>query len=79
VLGGELLEAGVGLEAETAFLITWVTVGITHLSAESLLLGRRFAIVRNVVAFVGALVIAWLAPPYPPYLVMKEARSHLNG
>jgi uncharacterized membrane protein YraQ (UPF0718 family) len=62
VLGGELLDAGVGLEAVTAFLITWVMVGITHLPAESLLLGRRFAILRNVVAFVGALVIAWLVP-----------------
>jgi uncharacterized membrane protein YraQ (UPF0718 family) len=62
VLGGELLAAGVGLEAVTAFLVTWVTVGITHLPAESLLLGRRFAILRNIVAFVGALVIAWVVP-----------------
>ena len=62
ILGGELLAAGVGLEAVTAFLVTWVTVGITHLPAESLLLGRRFAVLRNVIAFVSALAIAWLVP-----------------
>jgi len=62
ILGGEFLAAGVGLEAVTAFLVTWVTVGITHLPAESLLLGQRFAVLRNVIAFVSALAIAWLVP-----------------
>ncbi|RPH76664.1 MAG: hypothetical protein EHM80_14155 [Nitrospiraceae bacterium] len=46
ILGGELLAAGVEFGAVTAFLVTWVTVGITHLPTESLLLGRRFAIFR---------------------------------
>jgi uncharacterized membrane protein YraQ (UPF0718 family) len=62
ILGGELVAAGVGLEAVTAFLVTWVTVGVAQLPAESLLLGRRFAILRNLVAFVGALAIALLVP-----------------
>lgn len=62
ILGGELLAAGVELGAVTAFLVTWVTVGITHLPAESLLLGRRFAVLRNVIAFVAALAIAGLVP-----------------
>jgi uncharacterized membrane protein YraQ (UPF0718 family) len=62
ILGGELRAAGVELEAVTAFLITWVTVGIAHLPAESLLLGRRFAVLRNMIAFVSALAIAWFVP-----------------
>jgi hypothetical protein len=62
ILGGELLAAGVELGAVTALLVTWVTVGIAHLPAESLLMGQRFAVLRNVIAFVSALAIAWLVP-----------------
>jgi hypothetical protein len=62
VLGGELLAAGVELGAVTAFIVSWVTVGVAHLPAESLLLGRRFAIIRNIIAFASAIAIAWLVP-----------------
>jgi len=47
VLGGELLARGVSLVAATALLVSGVTVGVVQLPAEALLLGRRFAIVRN--------------------------------
>jgi ABC-type molybdate transport system permease subunit len=62
IIGGELRAAGVELTAVTALLVTWVTVGIAYLPAESLLLGRRFAILRNAIAFGSALAIAWLVP-----------------
>jgi hypothetical protein len=62
ILGGELLAAGVELGAVTALIVSWVTVGVVHLPAESLLLGRRFASLRNVIAFVSAIAIAWLVP-----------------
>lgn len=58
VIGGELLQSGVSLIAVAAFLIAWVTVGIIQLPAESLMLGRRFAIARNAVSFVMAIVMA---------------------
>jgi len=58
VVGGKLLEAGVSLLAVSAFLATWVTVGFIQLPAESLMLGRRFALVRNGIGFVAALVVA---------------------
>lgn len=60
VIGGELRAAGVGLVAVTAFLLSWVSVGAVQIPAEGLLLGRRFALVRNGVSFGMAIVIALL-------------------
>lgn len=60
VLGGELLAAGVSLVAVTALLVSWVSVGIVQLPAEALLLGRRFAIVRNACCVVFAIAIGYL-------------------
>jgi len=60
ILGGELLVQGVSLIAVTAFLVAWVTVGVVQLPAESMILGRRFAILRNVLSFVFAIVVAIL-------------------
>ena len=58
VIGGELLKQGVSLFAVTAFILTWVTVGFVQLPAEIAALGRKFAILRNVVCFVLAFFIA---------------------
>jgi len=60
ILGGELLKQGVSLLAVTAFIVAWVTVGIVQLPAESLLLGKKFAIVRNSVSFILTILIAVL-------------------
>jgi uncharacterized membrane protein YraQ (UPF0718 family) len=58
VLGGELLTQGISLIAVTAFLVAWVSVGIVQLPAEAMLLGKKFAITRNVLSFVFAIVVA---------------------
>ncbi|KPK56149.1 MAG: hypothetical protein AMS22_02165 [Thiotrichales bacterium SG8_50] len=58
LLGGELLKQGVSLFAVTALLVSWVTVGVIQLPAEMLLLGKRFAIYRNLTCFVLAIVVA---------------------
>jgi len=60
VLGGELLAEGVTLLTVTALIVSWVTVGIVQLPAEALLLGKRFAIYRNLLCFVFAIVIPFL-------------------
>ena len=60
VIGGELLSAGVSLLAVTAFLVAWVTVGLIQLPVEMDLLGRRFAIIRNALSFVFAILVASL-------------------
>ena len=60
IIGGELLKQGVGLVAVTAFILSWVTVGLIQLPAEAVILGRRFAIVRNLVSFILAIIVALL-------------------
>ena len=61
IFGGEMLKQGVGLIAVTAFLVSWVTVGIIQLPAESSILGKKFAILRNISAFVLSSIVAILA------------------
>ena len=60
VLGGELLDQGVSLMAVTALLVSWVTVGSIQLPAEIQTFGARFALFRNALSFVFALVIAFM-------------------
>jgi len=60
ILGGELLAGGVSLIAVTALIVSWVTVGVVQLPAESLILGRRFALTRNLLCFLSAIAIATL-------------------
>ena len=60
IVGGELLKDGVSLLAVTAFILTWSTVGLAMLPLEAKYFGKRFAIVRNIVNFVFALIIAVL-------------------
>jgi len=58
VIGGELLKEGVSLLAVTAFIVTWVTVGIIQLQAEASFLGRRFALTRNTLSFALAILVS---------------------
>jgi uncharacterized membrane protein YraQ (UPF0718 family) len=60
LLGGELLNSGVDLIAVTAVLVSWVTVGIVQLPAEAMILGMRFAIFRNSISFIIAIIVALL-------------------
>jgi uncharacterized membrane protein YraQ (UPF0718 family) len=60
ILAGELQQAGVELLAVTAFLTAWITVGVVTLPAEAQMLGWRFALWRNLLAFFFSLAIAWL-------------------
>jgi len=58
ITGGELLEAGISLIAVTAFMLTWTTVGFVMLPLEINYLGKRFALIRNSVNFIFAIIIA---------------------
>jgi len=60
VVGGELLKSGVSLLAVTAFVFSWTTVGIPMLPLEAAHLGKKFAIIRNSINFVSAILIAIL-------------------
>jgi len=58
VIGGELLKNGVSLIAVTSFILAWVTVGIVQFPAEAMLLGKKFAITRNVLSFIFSIIVA---------------------
>jgi len=58
ILGGELLNQGIGLIAVTAFLVSWVTVGIIQLPIEIKTLGFKFAVIRNILCFCFSIIVA---------------------
>ncbi len=59
IIGGELLKEGISLYAVTAFIISFVTLGLVQLPLEYTLFGMRFTLVRNLLALVFAMLIAW--------------------
>ena len=60
VIGGELLKEGISLVAITAFIMSWSTVGIFMLPLEAKFLGSRFAVIRNSLNFIFAIIISVL-------------------
>ena len=62
VIAGEFLANGISLYAVTAFIVSWVSVGLVQLPAEMASLGRTSALARNGIAFVAAIIIALATP-----------------
>ena len=60
IISGDLLKQGITLLTVTAFLTAWVTVGVVQLPAEIQFFGKKFALIRNVSAFILSLVVAFL-------------------
>jgi hypothetical protein len=60
IISGELQHNGVSLLAVTAFIVSWVTVGIVQIPAEALTLGKTFAFARNAIAFVSSILVVIL-------------------
>ncbi len=61
VVADGLLRNNVGFFAVTAFLVTWVTVGLVQLPAEASALGKKFALLRNGLSFVLSIPVALAA------------------
>ncbi len=57
ILAGEFTNLGISLAAIVAFILSWVTVGLVQLPAEVMMLGKRFAILRNILSFISAILI----------------------
>ena len=57
-LAGSFLRQGAGVEAIAAFVTTLVMVGILTAPLEAEFFGKRFALWRNVLSFIFAIVIA---------------------
>jgi len=58
IIGAELLKEGVSLFAVAAFIVAWVTVGVIQFPAEAAILGKRFALKRNLISFVLAIPVS---------------------
>ena len=58
IIGGELLKEGISMYAVAAFVLSWVTLGVVQLPLEVEVLGLRFTIVRNLLAFCFTILIA---------------------
>ena len=58
IIGGELLNGGIGLVTITAFIVAWVTVGFVQIPAETMLLGKKFTLVRNGLALIFSIIVA---------------------
>ena len=58
IIGGELLEQGISLYAVSAFILSWVTLGLIQLPAEVEVFGGRFTLYRNILSFVFVMLIA---------------------
>jgi uncharacterized membrane protein YraQ (UPF0718 family) len=59
-LAGSMLDAGAWPPAAAAFVVSWISVGIITLPFEAEVFGLRFALSRNAIAFVSALLIGLL-------------------
>lgn len=57
-LAGSFLRQGAGVEAIAAFVTTLVMVGILTAPLEAEFFGKRFALWRNVLSFISAIIIA---------------------
>ncbi|MCF7795502.1 hypothetical protein K9M42_00195 [Patescibacteria group bacterium] len=60
IIGGELLNNGIHISAITAFLVSWVTIGVIQIPLEASIFGKRFTIYRNLFAFLFSILIGIL-------------------
>lgn len=61
VIAGELQEQGVSLFALSAFVLSWVTLGLVQLPAEASMFGLRFTVLRNLLALFGTVFVSYLS------------------
>lgn len=56
-LGRELLETGAAYPQVAGFLVTLMSVGVVYFAAESTFFSPKAALIRNVVSFIGAVIV----------------------
>ena len=60
ILSGELTSAGISLYAVTAFILSWVTLGVVQLPAEIEVFGSKFTLYRTIFAFITTIAVSIL-------------------
>jgi uncharacterized membrane protein YraQ (UPF0718 family) len=58
IIGAQLLENNISLIIITAFMVSWVTVGVVQMPIEIQTLGKKFSILRNISAFILSILVA---------------------
>ena len=61
VISENLIQNGVSLFVITTFILAWTTVGVVQYPAEAHIMGKKFAIIRNVAAFLFAVIISFIS------------------
>lgn len=59
-LAGSLLDAGAWPPSIAAFILSWISVGIITLPFEAQTFGSRFALLRNSISFIAAMLCGLL-------------------
>jgi uncharacterized membrane protein YraQ (UPF0718 family) len=59
-IAGSFIETGAWPPAAAAFIVSWVSVGVATLPVEAHVFGWRFALLRNAITFIAALLIGLL-------------------
>ena len=60
IIADGLKQQGVSLYALSTFTLAWVTLGFVQLPAEASVFGLKFTIIRNILAFISTMLIAYL-------------------
>ncbi|MFT7824600.1 MAG: permease, partial [Sulfurimonas sp.] len=58
IIGGELSTQGISLYAITAFILSFVTLGVVQLPLEYSLFGMRFTLLRNLLSFIFSILVS---------------------
>ena len=58
ILSGELTAAGISFFAVTAFILSWVTLGVVQLPAEGEIFGFRFTFYRTLFTFITTILVS---------------------
>ena len=59
-LAGSMLDAGAWPPAVAAFVITWISIGVITLPFEASVFSTRYALLRNGIGFISALLVGLL-------------------
>jgi uncharacterized membrane protein YraQ (UPF0718 family) len=60
IIGGELASQGISLYAITAFILSFVTLGVVQLPLEYSLFGMKFTLVRNLLSFFFSIIVSFM-------------------
>lgn len=60
IISEELLNKNISLFTITAFILSWVTLSLVHLLAETSVFGIKFTLLKNILTFLSTLFVAYL-------------------